>query len=160
MDKIITIDEAGHFATQLHDQNKKIILVGGCFDVLHLGHITFLEEAKKQGDNLIVLLESDAAITATKGEKRPINAQADRAKILAALSVVDGIVLLQAHMKDADYDALVFTIKPAIIATTAGDVNRNHKERQAVQIDAKVIDVTQQISDKSTTKLVQLLNEL
>ena len=63
-------------------------------------------------------------------------------------------------MSNTNYDTLVFGIKPAIIATTAGDINRFHNDRQAKQIGARVIDVTPQIADKSTTKLVELLNEL
>jgi FAD synthetase len=160
MDKIFTTKQAIEFSSKLHEQNKRIVLVGGCFDLLHIGHITFLEEAKKKGDVLVVMLESDTAITAAKGSKRPINSQDIRAKILAALSIVDGIVLLEPHMSNTDYDTLVFSIKPAIIATTGGDANRYHKERQAKKIGAQVVDVTPQISDKSTTKLVHLLNEL
>lgn len=160
MSKILSIDEVKQVATTIHKQNKKLVLVGGCFDLLHIGHITFLEEAKKNGDYLIVLLESDETITATKGPKRPINSQLDRAKILAALAAVDYVVLLQPEMNDTDYDNLVIPLKPAIIATTSGDSNRHHKERQAQLVHAKVLDVTMPISDKSTTKLIKLLNEL
>ncbi len=160
MNKIFSTKDAIQLATRLHQQNKRIVLVGGCFDLVHIGHITFFEEAKKQGERVIVLLESDEAIKKNKGHKRPINSQEIRAKILAALSIVDAIILLEPHMTNEDYDALVFAIKPAIIATTRGDVSRHHKERQAKQIGAKVVDVTTQISDKSTTKLINLLNEL
>ena len=160
MNKILTTKQAITLSTQLHKQNQKVVLVGGCFDLLHIGHITFLEEAKKKGDILIVLLESDTSITTAKGENRPINSQDIRAKILAALSMVDRVILLEPQMSNTDYDTLVFAIKPAIIATTAGDANRFHKERQAKKIGARVIDVTARISDKSTTKLITLLNEL
>jgi rfaE bifunctional protein nucleotidyltransferase chain/domain len=160
MSKIISPDDIPHTAKIFHNQNKKFVLVGGCFDILHIGHITFLEEAKKHGEILVVLLESDSTITKTKGANRPINSQEDRAKILAALYFVDIVVLLNPEMTDKNYDALVFTLKPAIIATTFGDINKKHKERQAKEIGAQVIDVTKQISDKSTTKLVKLLNEI
>lgn len=160
MAQIITTDQTKHIAEELHQQNKNIVLVGGCFDLLHIGHITFLEEAKKQADVLVILLESDETIKATKGEKRPINSQTDRARILAALTVVDYIVLLQPHMDNKAYDDLVITLKPAIIATTSGDTNRHHKERQAKLIDAEVTDVILPVSDKSTSKLIRLLDEL
>jgi rfaE bifunctional protein nucleotidyltransferase chain/domain len=160
MNKILTTKQADQISSKLHKQDKKIVLVGGCFDLLHIGHITFLEEAKKQGHTLLVLLESDDAIKKTKGSGRPINSQKIRAKILAALAVVDYVILLEPDMTNTDYDALVFAIKPAIIATTQGDVHRHHKDRQAKQIGAKVVDVTQPISDKSTTKLINLLNEI
>lgn len=160
MDKIFSVEQVDKIAQKLHKSKKRLILLGGCFDLLHIGHITFLEEAKKYGDYLVVLLESDETIAKEKGPYRPINSQEDRAKILAALSSVDVVIKLNPQMNDKDYDNLVFMIKPAIIATTKGDSNRYHKERQANQIGAEVIDVTPHISDKSTTKLIKLLNEL
>ena len=159
-DKIRQTTEIDKVSKNLHTDQKQIVLAGGCFDLLHIGHITFLEEAKKHGDVLIILLESDETITRTKGKNRPINSQVDRAKILAAIAAVDFVVCLTPHMTDKEYDALVFTIEPAIIATTKGDANTHHKERQAKQIGAEVIDVTLPISDKSTTKLIHLFDEL
>ena len=160
MRRIVNEEESKTLAEEFHNQNKRIVLAGGCFDLLHIGHITFLEKAKQQGDVLILMLESDESITQTKGENRPINTQTDRAQILAALSAVDIVILLSPHMTDDQYATLVFTIKPAIIATTKGDSNRHYKEQYAAQIGSQVIDVTLPISDKSTTKLVKLLNEL
>lgn len=160
MKKTLSIEDVTQLAAKLHQQNQRIVLAGGCFDLLHIGHITFLEEAKKHGDILIILLESDQTISKSKGERRPINSQDDRARILSALSVVDYIFLLKSEMTDKEYDNLVIMLKPAIIATTAGDINRHHKERQAELVQAKVIDVTMPISDKSTTTLIRLLDEL
>jgi len=160
MDKIITTEQINELNQTLHQQNKRIVLVGGCFDILHIGHITFLEKAKTQGDSLIVLLESDETITRTKGPKRPVNTLHDRAKILSALSYVDYVITLPPLMTDKSYETLVIALKPAIIATTSGDKNRAHKERQARLVQAKVVDVTPQISDKSTTKLIKLLDEI
>ena len=160
MNKILTIEQITKISSKLHEQNKHVVLVGGCFDILHIGHIVFLEEAKKHGDILVALLESDKTIIAIKGNKRPFNSQEDRAKILAALAVVDYVILLEQDMDDKIYDDLVFALKPAIIATTSGDINRHHKERQAKSVGAKVIDVTMPISDKSTTTLIHLLDEL
>jgi FAD synthetase len=160
MDKSISIEQIGEISSKIHQQNKRIVLLGGCFDILHIGHIVFLEEAKKQADILIVLIESDETITASKGPKRPINSQDERAKILAALSVVDYVIVLKPNMDNKAYDDLVIALKPAIIATTSGDINRHHKERQAELVDAKVIDVTTPITDKSTTRLIRMLDEL
>ena len=160
MDKRISLEQVGELSSTIHQQNKRIVLLGGCFDILHSGHIVFLESAKKQGDILIVLLESDETIAASKGPKRPINSQSDRAKILSALSVVDFVILLKPDMDNKAYDDLVIAIKPAIIATTSGDINRHHKERQAKLVGAHVIDVTTPITDKSTTRLIRMLDEL
>ena len=159
MNKILTTKQAITLSTQLHKQNQKVVLVGGCFDLLHIGHITFLEEAKKKGDILIVLLESDTSITTAKGENRPINSQDIRAKILAALSMVDRVILLEPQMSNTDYDTLVFAIKPAIIATTKGDPRRKEKEYCAQAVGAQVMDVIERQEDASTTHLAKLLQK-
>ena len=160
MNKIVTIDQTSELSKELQNAGKRIIVAGGCFDILHIGHLTFLEEAKKHGDVLVILLESDEAIRRTKGPKRPLNLLQDRARLLEAFSVVDYVILLKQDMTNQDYDDLVIALKPAIIATTAGDSNRHHKERQAQLVGAEVIDVTGFVSDKSTTHVVKLLNEL
>lgn len=160
MGKIVNKDHAIQLAKELNKSGKRIVLVGGCFDILHIGHITFLEKAKEQAEILMVLLESDETIKKTKGSSRPINTQQDRAKILASLAVVDYVIKLPGITDNSLYDNLVMQIKPAIIATTAGDLNRGHKERQAEKIGAKVVDVTMSIQNKSTTKLIALLHEL
>jgi len=146
--------------TQHIAQDKKIVLVGGCFDILHIGHLIFLDAAKKEGDCLIVLLESDESIKKSKGPRRPLNTQEDRARLLAAFESVDYVVLLPTDMHDKTYDTLVMEIKPAIIATTKGDQYRFHKERQAKSVGASVIDVTDPIKDQSTTKVFEILKEI
>jgi|SRR6185369_9979071 len=160
MDKILSPDQAIQLATGLNKKDKRIVLVGGCFDILHIGHITFLEEAKKQGDVLFVLLESDETIKKLKGPNRPFNIQHDRAIILSSLSMIDYVIKLSPITDNKEYDNLVIQIKPAIIATTAGDSTRIHKERQAKLLDAKVIDVTTPVSNRSTSRLVDFLKEL
>ncbi len=159
MNKIIAIDEVNDVSNTFHDQHKKIVLVGGVFDILHVGHITFLTEAKKQADILIVLLESDESAKQQKGSDRPINIQDDRAILLAALAVVDAVVLLPGPMGNNEYDRLVGIIKPAIIATTKGDTLRVHKERQAALVGATVVDVIEAIDNKSTTRLATTIRE-
>lgn len=137
-------------------KSSSVVLVGGCFDILHVGHITFLSKAKKEGDTLVVLLESDQSIKETKGLNRPINTQKDRAKILGALTVVDYIVLLPKLTNDG-YDQIVKKIKPRVIASTRGDLNIHHKKRAAALSGAKLKMVTSPIKDRSTTNLIKLL---
>ena len=74
-------------------EKKKIVFTNGCFDILHAGHVTYLEKAKKLGDILILALNSDSSVTKLKGKLRPVIHQQDRARVLAALSSVDGIVI-------------------------------------------------------------------
>ena len=159
MHKILSINEVKELETA-QKQATNIVLVGGCFDVLHIGHLRFLEEAKKRGDALWILLESDETIAKSKGRGRPINNQLDRAQLLAAMELVDHVVLLKPFMSNQDYDGLIIAIKPAIIATTKGDANRIHKERQAKLTGAQVIDVIDHMQNQSTTKLIKIFQEL
>src|SRR3989344_6058339 len=159
MNKIIKIDRVLRISKELRQQGKQIVLVGGCFDILHLGHIKFLESAKKLGDCLFVLLENDESVKKLKGKDRPINNQIERAQVLSALSIVDYVVLLPLMKTDKDYDKLITQIKPAFIATTENDPNIEHKIRQAKMLNAKMKIVTKRIKSKSTTKLARLISE-
>ncbi|MBU3978874.1 adenylyltransferase/cytidyltransferase family protein [Patescibacteria group bacterium] len=159
MKKIVTVQQAIQIAEKLHKETKHIVLVGGCFDILHIGHITFLQKAKAAGDSLFVFLESDESITKLKGKKRPINNQEDRAKILGALESVDYVILLPPRLADTDYDRMIIQIKPAIIAITSGDPYKKQKKRQAALIDSRMIEATDFISDQSTSRLVKFLGK-
>lgn len=159
MNKIINLKEAVIISKKLKEQEKVIVLAGGCFDLLHLGHLTFLEKAKKEGDVLLVILESDKTVRRLKGETRPINKQKDRAQILAALSCVDYVICLPQNFQSQDYDRLVEKISPLVLATTKGDPRQHHKNRQAKLVGAKVIEVTRRLKSQSTTRLAALLQE-
>jgi D-beta-D-heptose 7-phosphate kinase / D-beta-D-heptose 1-phosphate adenosyltransferase len=90
---IKTWKEISQIVTELKDKKKKIVFTNGCFDILHIGHIMYLEKAKSFGDILILGLNSDQSVKNLKGDKRPINIQSDRAYLLAALEVVDYVVI-------------------------------------------------------------------
>lgn len=108
-------------------RKKTVVLVGGCFDILHLGHIIFLEKAKKMGDKLVVLLESDQKVKILKGGYRPIHTQKERARILLALKAVDQVVCLPYMETAAQYDQLIARIKPDIIAVTKAYPHHYHQ---------------------------------
>jgi rfaE bifunctional protein nucleotidyltransferase chain/domain len=158
MNKILTLQEAEKIAKNLKKQNKIIVMAGGFFDILHLGHIRFLEEAKKCGDYLFILLEDDAKAKKQKGDKRPINIQNDRAKVLSAIQSVDYIIMLKNMTNDHLYDKIMFAIQPNIIAITRGDPHANQKKRQAKLVGAKIIYVIERIYNLSTTKYSELIN--
>lgn len=156
--KIINISQAFDISQRIHLDNKVIVLIGGCFDILHIGHVQFMEEAKKLGDILMLLLESDEAIRQLKGINRPINNQSDRSMILSSLVFTDYIIPLSHLLNDKEYDQLIFELKPDIIATTANDPGRIHKKRQAESLGIKLVDVIKRIDNQSTSKIAQLLN--
>lgn len=136
------------------EKNKKIVLVGGCFDVLHPAHVIFLKKAKKAGDFLVVLLESDEKIKKLKGKNRPIYSQKERAIMLNALKAVDQVILLPFTEDEKKYDKLIRKINPDIIATTVGDPNLDYKKRAAKLAGAKIKFVTKFIVQYSTTKIL------
>lgn len=132
----------------------KTVLVGGCFDILHPGHVIFLQKAKRLGDRLVVLLESDRKIKKLKGVNRPVHNQKERSLVLKALKFVDSIVLLDFIESDQEYDEIIKKIKPDIIATTLGDPDIFYKKRSAELVGAKLKYVTKRIKGHSTSKLV------
>jgi rfaE bifunctional protein nucleotidyltransferase chain/domain len=154
MGKIVKFTQIQKIIVDLKNQGKKIVLAGGCFDILHVGHISFLEKAKASGDILILLLESDHAIKLLKGDKRPINPQENRAKVLRAVEFVDFVVTLPKPFKTSDYQKLTFEIKPNVIAVTEGDPHLREKESQAKAVNGIVKVVLQEIPEHSTTKLL------
>ena len=139
--------------------NKKIVLVGGCFDILHLGHIIFLEKAKKKGDVLIVLLESDENIFKNKGNNRPVNNQENRAKILKSLKMVDQVIKLPVMKTDDEYLEIIKKIKPSIIAVSENDKNLINKKYQAKLVGAKLVEVTEMIPHQSTSRIIEIITE-
>jgi len=135
---------------------KKTVLVGGCFDLLHFGHISFLKQAKSLGDYLLVALESDENVRRMKGDGRPIHTQAQRKEMLEAISVVDEVIELPTMHSDRDYYELVRKIKPSVIAVTDGDPAIVKKREQAEEIGARLVEIPK-IHTPSTSQLVKLL---
>lgn len=157
MRKILNIKDSIEIAKKLKSKNKTIVVVGGIFDILHLGHIKFLENAKKYGDYLFLLLEDDIKARKEKGKDRPIHSQKDRAKILSSLQSVDYIVLLTNMTSNIRYDKIMVELKPDVIATTYGDPYVEHKKRQARLINGKVEYVTKRIYSHSASKYIKLI---
>ena len=163
MNRIIDTKKAIKISKKLKREGKKIILAGGCFDILHIGHIRFLEQAKKRGDVLFILLENDKSVKKIKGDDRPINAQEERAVVLSSLKPVDYVVNLSEMNSNSDYDKLIINLKPDVIATTKKSKQVIHNIRQAKLVDAELALVVNRISNRSTTRLAELIaknNEL
>lgn len=155
MEKILEIQNISEKINRLKKGNKKIVLVGGCFDILHAGHILFLEAAKKEGDILIVLLESDDNIKKIKGNNRPINSQENRQIILSALKNVDYIIPLSGVTTNSEYDRLMIQIKPDVVAITEGDSQLNLRSKQCDSVGATLKIVIEKVENRSTTALIK-----
>jgi FAD synthetase len=157
MSKIVSPDSIEMIVSKWKKNGEKIVLAGGCFDILHEGHLIFIKSAKKHGTKLIILLESDANVKKLKGEERPIHPQTERAKILSSVKDVDLIVMLSEMKKAEDYAKLINQIKPDVVAVTKDDPYGKNKTLQAENAGAKLVAVTKRVEGKSTTRLVDFI---
>jgi rfaE bifunctional protein nucleotidyltransferase chain/domain len=90
-DKILSLDALPAWRAASRARNHTLVVTNGCFDILHLGHVTYLDAARQQGDSLLVGLNSDSSVRKLKGEGRPLNPETDRAAVLAALEAVTAV---------------------------------------------------------------------
>jgi FAD synthetase len=138
MNKALQSNQVEDLAAELKYKKAETVIVGGVFDIVHPGHVEFLERAKREGDVLVVLLESDQNVKLRKGESKPLNTQTDRARVLAAFGAVDYVICLPFMERDQDYDHLVTDIQPKVIVTTKSDPGLHHKKRQAKLVGAQI----------------------
>jgi len=149
---IKTWGEISSIVNELKNKDKKIIFTNGCFDILHIGHIKYLEIAKSYGDILILGLNSNDSVQRLKGENRPINSQESRAYILASLEVVDYVVIFE---EDTPFD-LIKLIKPDVLVK-GGDYEGKEIVGQDI---AKELKLVKFIDGKSTTKIINRIQKL
>jgi D-beta-D-heptose 7-phosphate kinase / D-beta-D-heptose 1-phosphate adenosyltransferase len=148
---IKTLNEITLLSKELKARDKKIIFTNGCFDILHAGHVRYLETAKSYGDILILGLNSDRSVSILKGEGRPINTQLDRAYILAALEAVDYVVIFD---DETPYD-LIKAVKPHILVK-GGDYEGKQVIGQDIADELKLV---QFVDGKSTTKTIEKIQQ-
>jgi len=149
---IKTWEEISLLSNNLKEKGKKIVFTNGCFDLLHAGHVRYLEAAKRFGDVLIVGLNSDRSVHELKGESRPINNENDRASILAALEAVNYVVVFD---EDTPYK-LIKTIKPNTLVK-GGDYEGKTVVGQDLVDELKLVKF---IEGKSTTKTIERIQNI
>ncbi len=111
----LSMGEAVHWAGRIRSEGKRLVFTNGVFDLLHPGHVRYLAEARRQGDALIVAVNSDRSVRAIKGPARPINPEQDRAEVLAALACVDAVVVFD----EDDPHAIISAIQPDVLVKGA-----------------------------------------
>lgn len=157
-DKVISWEQLPSWRAALRAKGRKLVVTNGCFDLLHRGHVTYLEAARAEGDALLVGVNADASVSELKGPQRPVNCEADRAAVLAALESVDGVCVF------TDRTALRFLsiVQPDVYAK-GGDYTIdtiNQEERRLVeQLGGKVV-VLPVVPGKSTTALLEKISKL
>jgi rfaE bifunctional protein nucleotidyltransferase chain/domain len=135
-----------------------LVVVTGAFDLLHIGHLRFLQAARQLGDRLLVGVESDERVRRWKGPDRPIQTEEDRCELLAALRVVDEVFPITGERVDPDYYVeLLRPLHARYLAVTASDPLLEAKRQSIARIGVELRVVTPHIENHSTTHLVQLL---
>ncbi|QDU34983.1 Bifunctional protein HldE [Poriferisphaera corsica] len=154
--KVMTLKEAAAFAKKMQKQGKKVVFTNGCFDILHLGHVTYLEKSRRTGDAMIVGINTDDSVKRLKGPGRPVQKEHDRARIIASQACVDGVVLFD---EDTPYD-LIKSVNPDIL-TKGADYKRKEDivGWDIVEKNGGSIQRIELVEGKSTTNLIEKSKE-
>ncbi|MDR3612786.1 MAG: D-glycero-beta-D-manno-heptose 1-phosphate adenylyltransferase [Candidatus Obscuribacterales bacterium] len=139
---------------ELKAQGKKIVSTNGCFDILHVGHVRFLQAARALGDVLVVGLNSDDSVRRLKGPTRPVIGQADRAEILSALACVDYVCIFE---EDTPVEFLK-SVRPNVHAKGADYKPADLAETPVVESLGGQVNIIELVPGKSTTSIVRLIS--
>lgn len=156
--KILSDKSLPAWRENLRKQGKNLVVTNGCFDLLHLGHVTYLQQARNQGDALLVGITSDSNVRQLKGANRPINCEADRAAVLAALESVDGVYVFP----ELDARGFLERSKPDIYVK-GGDYTIdtiNQDERRLLEGMGVKIVILGVVPGKSTTSTLEKISKL
>jgi D-beta-D-heptose 7-phosphate kinase/D-beta-D-heptose 1-phosphate adenosyltransferase len=149
-DKLLTLDCLLSRITGWRSSGQRVVFTNGCFDILHVGHITLLEQARRKGDRLIVALNSDSSVRRVKGTSRPIVGQHDRAKILAALSAVDAVVIFDENTPLK----LIEAIRPDVLVKGGDYTEENVIGAREVRAWRGRVELIPLVEAVSTTRLI------
>jgi len=153
--RIVTAEELARLRDEADRAGRRLVFTNGCFDLLHAGHVRYLQQARELGDALAVGLNSDRSVRELKGEGRPINRQDDRAEVLAALGCVDYVVIFDGK-RATD---VLRTVRPHIYAK-GGDYTPDSldpEERAALAEAGSGIKILPLVPGRSTTSVVKRL---
>lgn len=139
----------------IHHSGKTVVTTNGCFDILHVGHVRYLEKTKSFADFLIVLLNSDKSVKSIKGQSRPINNENDRAEILSALKCVDYVVLFD---EDSPRD-LLDEMKPDVYTKGADYTMETLPEADIMRKNGTRVEFIDFVEGKSTTKTIEKMQK-
>jgi rfaE bifunctional protein nucleotidyltransferase chain/domain len=154
-EKIMTTEAMQAARKHLKDAGKTLVFTNGCFDILHAGHVDYLAFARRQGDALIVGLNSDASVRRNKGDDRPINTEDDRAYVLAALECIDFVVLFD----DDEPAPLIEQLLPDVLVK-GEDWAHYVSGRETVEANGGKVVLAKMVEGKSTTDTITRISNL
>ncbi|HPK54166.1 MAG TPA: D-glycero-beta-D-manno-heptose 1-phosphate adenylyltransferase [Smithellaceae bacterium] len=156
MNKILVKEELKEKLEALRLQGKKIAFTNGCFDILHVGHVRYLREAKNSADILVLALNSDNSVRSIKGEKRPLTPEEERAEILAALESIDFVTVFP----ELTPLELICYLQPDILIKGGDWPEEKIVGRDEVKKWGGRVIIIPEVKDKSTTNIVEKIKRV
>lgn len=156
--RVVTAEELARLREAMERSGRRLVFTNGCFDLLHAGHVRYLQQARALGDALAVGLNSDRSVRELKGEGRPLNPQDDRAEVLASLGCVDFVVVFDGKRATATIRA----VRPHVYAK-GGDytpASLDAEERQALDEAGSEIRILPLVPGRSTTGVLERMQQL
>jgi rfaE bifunctional protein nucleotidyltransferase chain/domain len=153
MSRVLSKAGAVAWREELGRQGKRVVFTNGVFDILHPGHVRYLAEARRQGDALIVAVNSDRSVRANKGPTRPVNPEAERAEVITALAAVDAAVVFD---EDTPFD-IISAIQPDVLVKGADWAHDNIVGRDIVEARGGVVIRVKVEEGHSTTNVIRKL---
>ncbi len=152
---VVTLEEAVAWREALRAEGRSLAFANGVFDLLHVGHVRYLQDARTRADALIVAVNSDASTRANKGPDRPVIPEAERAELVAALACVDRVVVFE----DRDVRRLLVALKPEVHVKGTDYTAETVPEREVLAAWGGRVVIAGDPKDHSTTELVRTLRE-
>ena len=153
MGPLLDLDAAVRLAGQWRREGKRLVLANGCFDLLHVGHVRYLEGARRLGDVLLVGINSDRAVARLKGPGRPIMTAEERAELVGSLAAVDGVVIFD----EDTADALVRALRPTVHAKGTDYTTESVPEGAAVRETGGRVAIAGDPKQHATRDLIRLI---
>ena len=151
MARLVNLEEAARLASGWRGQGKKLVLANGCFDLLHVGHVRYLQAARLLGDALLVALNSDASVRRLKGPGRPIMTAAERAELVGALAGVDAVLVFDEDCADA----LIARLRPDIHAKGTDYTEESVPERASVLAAGGRVAIAGDLKQHATADVIR-----
>lgn len=153
--KIVPRNQVREIARKLKEENKKIVFTNGCFDILHSGHVVLLEKARSQGDVLILGINTDESVKRLKGDKRPINNQFERSRVLAGLEAIDYVTFFA---EDTPAE-IINEIVPDVLVK-GGDYDKDQiVGRKTVEKNGGKVIVIPLVKGRSTSRTIDRIKQ-
>lgn len=152
---LVARKDIAKFCEILRQGEQKVVFTNGCFDILHAGHVTYLEAAKAQGDVLVLGLNTDESVRRLKGPERPINSELDRAKVVGALKAVDYVVLFG----EQTAETVIAEVKPDVYVKGGDYTLDTLPEAKIVQSYGGKVAFIDMVEGRSTTNIINKIKK-